>query len=171
MDYACKWVHPVATLPVTNGTYTPHSQHDGNSANHSRTTCVPGRVGTTRVRASSSATSTAPRPGCASAQTARRSGNSCARERAQGLIKVTMLKKRTAAGWAQQEMRKDKLRRKPRKARCEGHRARTHRLRPAACRTLRRLEANGRRGPAGPAQEAQAPGQDWLRAWPAQPQA
>eukprot|EP00965_Chrysotila_dentata_P143382 4737487-Pleurochrysis_carterae.AAC.5 len=43
----------------------------------------------------------------------------------------------------------------------KGHRARTHR-RTAACRTQHRLEADGRRGPAGPAVQAEAPVQDWL---------
>eukprot|EP00965_Chrysotila_dentata_P215390 6188751-Pleurochrysis_carterae.AAC.1 len=33
--------------------------------------------------------------------------------------------------------------------------------------TILRLEANGREGPAGPAQEAQSSGQDWLCALPA----
>eukprot|EP00965_Chrysotila_dentata_P212459 6187050-Pleurochrysis_carterae.AAC.4 len=78
-----------------------------------------------------------------------------------------MLEKRTAAGLVQQEMRKAKL--TPQRAcalRCEAqHRARAHR-RAAACPALLRLEADGRGQPAGPAQEAQAPGQDLLRARP-----
>eukprot|EP00965_Chrysotila_dentata_P215145 6188588-Pleurochrysis_carterae.AAC.2 len=49
-------------------------------------------------------------------------------------------------------------RREARKARSEGHRARAYR-RATACRALLRPEADGRGGPAGPAQEAQAVGQ------------
>eukprot|EP00965_Chrysotila_dentata_P086893 2867859-Pleurochrysis_carterae.AAC.1 len=51
----------------------------------------------------------APRPGCASAPTARRRQWKLLRKRVRQGLKVTMLAKRTAADLAQQEMRKAKL--------------------------------------------------------------
>eukprot|EP00965_Chrysotila_dentata_P038673 1284376-Pleurochrysis_carterae.AAC.1 len=82
--------------------------------------------------------------------------------------KVTILEKRTAAGLAQQEIRKAKLAAKRVKRAAKAtERARIDAA-AAACRALLRLEAHGCRGPAGPAQEAQAHGQDWLCALLAQ---
>eukprot|EP00965_Chrysotila_dentata_P188500 6172774-Pleurochrysis_carterae.AAC.4 len=67
-----------------------------------------------------------------------------------------------AAGDAQGQA----LIREAHKARSKGHRAHVHQ-RAAACQALCWLEADGRGGPAGSAQEAHALGQDWLCALPA----
>eukprot|EP00965_Chrysotila_dentata_P136456 4512429-Pleurochrysis_carterae.AAC.1 len=68
-----------------------------------------------------------------------------------------MLEKRVAAGLAQQETRKAKLAAKREKRAAKAiERARIDAL--PLCRALH----DGHGGPAGPAQEAQAPGQDWL---------
>eukprot|EP00965_Chrysotila_dentata_P029232 972098-Pleurochrysis_carterae.AAC.1 len=90
-----------------------------------RTTSALGQSATTRVRKSSSATPTALRSGCASMQTARRSGSCCAKGAAgppvfhAGTAHSSGL---GAAGDSQGQACQE-----ARKARSEGHRARAHR--------------------------------------------